>query len=172
VGVSWGILRYPAEYDPDRLVAEWRPLAAVPLRREFTVLRGDQLHHFRRLPTRDASGAFDVSTTAAPAPELAKQVAGLLRGDGTYDLFAQLFDGIEVLVPWTVARIGKVDKPGCPIDGRRADGVDQLIESMRRKVAAHRTEPPDDPDLARLAKELLAAGRLAKKARTFLEIGF
>ena len=140
MGIPWGIVTYPETYERERLVAEWRPLVAQMPRR-FSMLHGDERLDIRRRPERDASGARVVSVDAAPAAELRAQVDALSTGDGTHDLFEQLFDGHELFVPWTTGS-ATVHAPGSPRHGKRCASVDGLALSMRDKLAMFASAPP------------------------------
>lgn len=163
------MVAYPASDSAEALVDEWRSLAAVPVRRECAVLRGDDRTHFRRLKTQDETGKFGVEITTTKAPDERKLVDALSTGDGTYELFEQLFDGYEVFVPWST-NVGTIEAPGCPLDGKQRNSIDTLTASMKSHVASYEGLPPADPELARLANELLAAGQLAKKLRMFIQV--
>lgn len=170
MGIPWGIVAYPATYERERLVAEWRPLVASMPRR-FSMLHGDERLDVRRRAEKDPSGGRVVSVDAAPAADLRAQVDALSTGDGTHDWFEQLFDGFELFVPWTTGS-ATVHAPGSPRHGKRCASVDELVVSMRQKLELFRAEPPRTPEVARLAAELLTASKLAKKHRMFIEVSF
>lgn len=163
MGVTWGIVESSARYNTttEELVDEWRAFAEANLygRRFFSIMNGDDRIEFRRV--RDEDGAHHLVTTVEPDPRTRARIDGLAQGDGTYDLFDRLIDGYDVFAPYTFNSRFTTESGTSWFVGH----LDYLIGSTRDI-----TDQDGDPDLARLAKDLCTAARLAKRHKMLIRI--
>ncbi|GAA1016852.1 hypothetical protein Aple_042680 [Acrocarpospora pleiomorpha] len=165
MGVPWGIVEYPAKYDRDEVIADWRPFAmsvfALNSRRTFNVMHGEDRVGFRAV--RSADGRIELVTSVEQHPLARKRIDALECGDGTYDMFDQLFDGYEVFVPWSTIPATITT----PARSWRAWPLRYLEGSMR----GHLPEI-EDPELQTLARQLLRASVVAAKFNMLVTVSY
>jgi hypothetical protein len=163
MGVAWGIVDYSEKDDRAEVIASWKSLALDCYgEASFTIMHGADRIYFQ---AGEVGDRIEPVVRVTHDPEARARLDALSIGDGTYDLFDQLFDGFEVFVPWDTDI--KIDAPGCVVNGRRAAMVGDLVSWMRGSVA-------DDlqPDLDQLARWLLAAAEVARDLRMIIQISF
>ncbi|WP_030164148.1 hypothetical protein [Spirillospora albida] len=165
MGVTWGIVESPARYNTttEELVEEWREFVEANLygRRTLAIMNGDDRLTFRRV--RDEDGTLHLVTTVEPDPRTRARIDRLSQGDGTYDLFDRLIDGYDVFAPYAFNPRFTTESGTSWFVGH----LDYLIGSTRDI-----TDREGDPDVVRLAKDLCAAARLAKRHKMLIRVHY
>jgi hypothetical protein len=153
MGVPWGIVEFPANEDRSSLIQSWQPLGRCADDYGINIMHGtDRLHL-----AYDSSTDNAAAVTVTPDPDARARLDALSCGDGTYDEFEQLFDGIEAFVPFDT--FGKITAPGTPVDGLLSESLSYLITCTRGVKT-------------QLARDLHAAALVAHKYRMMITISF
>jgi hypothetical protein len=131
MGVAWGVEYGKTKHRSiDEYLDCWRTFCASGLCDCFVFPIDEILYEFKR-------GDDDqVSISTRDAPEILEQMRSLNCGDGTYDEFELISDGIDLYLP-DLRGYRNIKKPESPWSYEKADSLEKLIGlSPRRSTLA------------------------------------
>lgn len=152
MGVPWGVEYADTEYEPlDFHLNRWKAFCAANLCRHFVIPIDGLFYEFKQV---DDSR---VNITKREDPELIAEINALSCGDGTYDMFEMITEGISLYVP-DQREVRRIDRPEFEWGYESAGSLDLLCNLRAGKM--------------RLAQELKKAAAFCKKHRLMLGISY
>jgi len=152
MGVPWGVEYADTEFESlDFHLNRWKAFCAAGLCRHFVIPIDERLYEFQQ----DDDGQVNITEREDPA--LIAEIKALSCGDGTYDMFEMITEGISLYGPDQL-EMRHIDRPEFGWGYEVAGSLD-LLCGLR-------------PGKMRLAQELKKAAQFCKKHQLMIGISY
>ena len=168
MGIPWGIQYGDTKYDSvNNYLEKWKAFCASGVCRFFVFPIDNLLYEFYQ----NSEGQVDIKSREAP--EIIAEMKALPCGDGTYDMFERISDGIEIYLP-DARGYRNIDIP--EFQYKRADSLGILrwinLSNLRKYSLRNVNEKWLKDGTLRLAKELRTAAKFCHKHKMMIGVSF